>query len=66
MKYYTESRKCNEMKDAIWTAHNLHRNCLLKHMIEEKIKGSIEVMGREEEDMSSYWMTSRKREDTGI
>jgi hypothetical protein len=37
--------------------HNLHRNCLLKHVIEGKED--------EEEDVSSYWMTLMKREDTG-
>ena len=26
--------------------HMLHRNCLLKHVIEGKIKGRIEVTGR--------------------
>jgi hypothetical protein len=37
-------------------------NCLLKHIIE----GRIEVTGEdEEEDVSSHWITLRKREDTG-
>jgi hypothetical protein len=39
----------------------LHRNCLLKHVIEEKI-GRTED---EEEDVSSYWITLRKRNETG-
>jgi hypothetical protein len=29
-----------------WTSHTLSRNCLLKHIIEGKIEGRIEVMGR--------------------
>ena len=33
-------------KKANWTGHILSRNCLLKHVIEGKIKGRIEVMGR--------------------
>jgi hypothetical protein len=43
----------------------LRRNCLLKHVIEGKIEGGIKVTGNEEEDVSSYWMTVRKIEDTG-
>jgi ribosomal protein L33 len=39
----------------------LRRNCLLKHAIERRIKETK----NEEEDVSNYWMTLRKREDTG-
>jgi hypothetical protein len=39
----------------------LHRNCLLKHII----KGKIKVTEGEKEDVGSYWMTLRKREDVG-
>jgi hypothetical protein len=42
----------------------LRRNCLLKHVIEGKQKE--DVREDEEEDVSSYWMTLRKREDTVI
>jgi hypothetical protein len=28
--------------------HILHRNCLLKHVIEGRLQGRIEVMGRQE------------------
>jgi hypothetical protein len=35
----------------------LRRNCLLKHLIQGKIDGRIEVTKDEEEDVSSYWMT---------
>jgi len=31
---------------ANWIGHILHRNCLLKHVIEGKIEGRIEVTGR--------------------
>jgi hypothetical protein len=34
-------------------------------VIEGKIEGRIEKTGDEEEGVSSYWMTLRKREDTG-
>jgi hypothetical protein len=44
----------------------LRTNCLLQQVIEGKIKGGIEVKGREEEDVGSYWMTLRKGEDTLI
>jgi hypothetical protein len=30
----------------IWIGHILGRNCLLKHAVERKIEGRIEVMGR--------------------
>ena len=31
---------------ANWIGHSLRRNCLLQRVIEEKIKGGIEVTGR--------------------
>jgi hypothetical protein len=34
------SRKAN------WIGHILRRNCLLKHVIEEKLEGRIEMTGR--------------------
>ena len=44
---------------ANWIGRILRRNCLLKHVIEGK-------MGQEydEEGVSSYYMTLRKRKDT--
>jgi len=42
----------------------LRRNCLIKHVIEGKIDGRIEVIGDDEEDVSSYWKALRKREGT--
>jgi len=41
----------------------LRRNCFLKHIIEEKIEGKTEITGDEAEDVSSYWVILRKRED---
>jgi hypothetical protein len=38
-----------------WIWHILHRNCLLIAFLREG----------EEEDISSYWKTLRKRKDTG-
>jgi len=38
--YIVKRRKAN------WIGHILCRNCLLKHVIEEKIAGRIEVAGR--------------------
>jgi hypothetical protein len=40
-------------------------NCLLKQVIEGKIKGETEVT-RRLEDVRSYWMTLRTGEDTLI
>jgi hypothetical protein len=39
----------------------LRWNCLLQNVIGGKREGA-EVTGSEEEDVSSYWMTFRKRE----
>ena len=39
-------------------------SCLLKHIIAGKI-GGYKLREDEEEDVSSYWMNVRKREDTG-
>jgi hypothetical protein len=33
-------------RKANWIGHILCRNCILKHVIEGKLEGSIEVMGR--------------------
>jgi hypothetical protein len=33
-------------RDGNWIGHILRRNCLLKHVIEGKVKGKIEVTGR--------------------
>jgi hypothetical protein len=52
-KYYIQSRKkgisyvqFKRMTNLI--GHILHRNCLLKHVIEEKIEGMIELTERRE------------------
>jgi hypothetical protein len=52
-------------RKANWIGHILPRNCPLKHVIEGKLKGRIEMTEDEGEDVSSYWMTLRKREYTG-
>jgi hypothetical protein len=38
----------------------LRRNCLLKHVIEGKIEGRIEMKVDEEENLNIYWMVLRK------
>jgi hypothetical protein len=43
----------------------MRRNCPLKQVIEGKIEERYELMGDEEEDVSGYWMTFRKREVIG-
>jgi len=53
-------------RKANWTCHILRRNCLLKQVIEGKIKGEMEVIEDEEEDVRNYWMTLRTGEDTLI
>ena len=56
----TSKRKAN------WIGHILRRNCLLLRIIEGNIKGGYKWQEDEEEDVSSYWMTLRKGEDTLI
>ena len=48
-------------RKATWTGHILRRNCRLNHVIEGKIEG----IGRQGRYVSGYWLTLRKREDTG-
>jgi hypothetical protein len=52
-------------RKADWIGHILLRNCLLKHVIEGKLEGRIEMAGRRGKCVSSYRMTLRKREGTG-
>jgi hypothetical protein len=33
-------------RKANWIGHSLRRNCILKHVIEGKIEGKIEMMAR--------------------
>jgi hypothetical protein len=50
--YYRESRNLEDTinykktKKTIWTGHILRDNCLLKHVIEEKMEGKIIVTRR--------------------
>jgi hypothetical protein len=45
--------------------HILCRNCLIKQVIARNIEERIEGWEDEEEDVSSYRMSLRKREGTG-
>ena len=49
-------------RKANWIGHILRRNCLLKQVIEGKIKGRWKWQEDEEEDVRSYWMTLRTGE----
>jgi hypothetical protein len=69
-KYYRVEEERNNLHTvnrtkANWTGHSLSRNCLLQHVIEGEIQEKIGVLGRRGRSVSSYWMTLRKREDTG-
>ena len=50
-----------KIRKANWIGHILHRNCLLKHVIEGAIEGKDKRQEEEEEDLSSCWMNVRKR-----
>ena len=51
-------------RKANWVGHILRRNCLLKQIIEGKIKGQIEVTRRRGRLVRIYWMTLRTGKDT--
>ena len=53
-------------RKANWIVHILRRNCLLKQVIEGKIKDRWMWQEDGEEDVRSYWMTLRTGEDTLI
>jgi len=53
-------------RKANWIGHILRGNCLLKQVIEGKIKGEMKWQEDEEEDVGSYWMALRTGEDTLI
>ena len=46
--------------------HILRRNCLLKQVLEGKIKGEMDVTRRRGRRLRSYWITLRTGEDTLI
>jgi hypothetical protein len=53
-KYCLQSKQRNilhtmKRRTANWVGHILHRNCLLKHIIEGNIEGRIEATGRLEQ-----------------
>ena len=48
-------------RNADWIGHILRRNCLLIHVVEVSINRSIAAREDDEEDISSYWITWRKR-----
>jgi len=43
----------------------LRRNCFLKRVVDGVIKAKIKGEEDEEEDVRSYWMILKKREETG-
>jgi len=47
-----------------WIGNILRRNHLLKHVIQGKKEGQLRRED-EEEDVTSYYVTWRKRKDTG-
>ena len=53
-------------RKAKWIGCILRRNCLLKQVIEGKIKGREKWQVDEEEEVGSFWMTLRTGEDSLI
>jgi hypothetical protein len=48
-----------------WIDHILHRNCLLKHHIKEKVEGRIEMTGRRVKRLKQLLVILRKWKDPG-
>ena len=51
-------------RKANWICQILRRNCLLKQVIEGKIKGQIEVTRKQGKGVRNYWTTLRTGEDS--
>jgi hypothetical protein len=52
-------------RKAKWIGHILCRNCLLKHVIEGKLEGRIEMTGRRGRRRKQLLDDLKEREDTG-
>jgi hypothetical protein len=69
MKYYIRGKEKRNIVHSRAVkrrkANILRRNWIIKRIIERMIEGNIEVMRRRGKRCRSYWMTVRKREDTG-
>ena len=52
-------------RKANWVGHFLHGNCLLKHVVEGKVEGRMEVMGRRGWRRKQLPGDLKDREDTG-
>jgi phosphoglucomutase len=50
-------------RKANWTGHSLHWNCLYNTLLRERYREGQKWREDEDEDVSSYWMTLRKRGD---
>jgi len=61
-----ETNIIRTIKMVDWIDHMLRRNCHLKDVIERKMEGMLKLRGRDDEDLSSYWMTLRKINDREI
>jgi hypothetical protein len=46
IRYYVETRKKTERRNADWIGHIWRRNCPIKHIIEGKVEERIEVVGK--------------------
>jgi hypothetical protein len=52
-------------RKANWIGHILRRNCLLKHVIEGKLEGRIELTGRRGRRRKQLLDDLKERRDTG-
>jgi len=52
-------------RKASWIDHILHRNCLIKHHIKEKIEGRIDLTRRRVKRLKQLLVILRKWEVTG-
>jgi hypothetical protein len=52
-------------RKADWIGHSLRRNCLLRHVIEEKLEGKIKVTERRGRRRKKLLDGLKEREDVG-
>jgi hypothetical protein len=67
VRYYIESRRTRRRKrrKVNWTGNILRRSCLLKHIIEGKVEGGVEMTGIQGRRCKQLLDDLTEREDTG-
>ena len=68
VRYYIESRRTRislKRRKVSWTGNILRRSCLLKHIIEGKVEGGVEMTGIQGRRCKQLLDDLTEQEDTG-